>query len=340
MNLAMFGAGKFLQKFLTVFILLFACVGLHAQVGFPVVMTLTDKSSGEPVGFATVSMTTKGVKDPLKYTMSDENGRVVFEGIVRGTYIMKAELMGYLPYEQEVVVNKYIDLGNVKMTPDVEMLDAATVSAVGNPIIVKKDTVEYSASSFKTSDNAMLEELLKKLPGVEVESDGSITANGETITKVMIDGKEFFLDDPQLATKNIPAKIIEKVRVVEKKSDQAQFTGIDDGDEETVIDLSVKPGMMDGWFGNLMAGGGHDLMQKNSGDAGDWRYQAAGMAGRFSKNSQISIIANGNNTNNRGFRDIAGTMIVIHKRSLPRALSLTLISSPYTISGMSPKKSI
>ena len=172
MNLAMFGAGKFLQKFLTVFILIFACVGLHAQVGFPVVMTLTDKSSGEPVGFATVSMTTKGVKDPLKYTMSDENGRVVFEGIVRGTYIMKAELMGYLPYEQEVVVNKYIDLGNVKMTPDVEMLDAATVSAVGNPIIVKKDTVEYSASSFKTSDNAMLEELLKKLPGVEVESDG------------------------------------------------------------------------------------------------------------------------------------------------------------------------
>lgn len=309
MNLAMFGAGKFLRKLLTVSILLFACVGLHAQVGFPVVMTLTDKSSGEPVGFATVSMTTKGVKDPLKYTMSDENGRVVFEGIVRGTYIMKAELMGYLPYEQEVVVNKYIDLGEVKMTPDVEMLDAATVSAVGNPIIVKKDTVEYSASSFKTSDNAMLEELLKKLPGVEVESDGSITANGETITKVMIDGKEFFLDDPQLATKNIPAKIIEKVRVVEKKSDQAQFTGIDDGDQETVIDLSVKPGMMDGWFGNLMAGGGHDLMQKNAGDAGDWRYQAAGMAGRFSKNSQISIIANGNNTNNRGFRDIAGTMM-------------------------------
>ena len=105
----------------------------------------------------------------------------------------------------------------------------------------------------------MLEELLKKLPGVEVEADGSITANGETITKITIDGKTFFLDDPQLASKNIPAKLVEKVKVVEKKSDQALFTGIDDGEEETVIDLSLKPGMMEGWFGNLMAGGGHDV---------------------------------------------------------------------------------
>lgn len=301
--------GKYSLKLFLISLALLLCSTLQAQVGFPVVMKLTDKSTGEPVGFATVSMTIKGVKDPLKYTMSDENGKAVFEGLVRGTYIMKVELMGYKPYEQEVVVNRNIDLGNVHMTPDVEMLAAASVSAIGNPIIIKKDTVEYSASSFKTSDNDMLEELLKKLPGVEVGTDGSITANGETITKVMIDGKEFFLDDPQLATKNIPAKIIEKVRVVEKKSDQAQFTGIDDGEEETVIDLSVKPGMMDGWFGNVMAGGGHDLLMKNSGDAGDWRYQAAGMAGRFGKNSQISIIANANNTNNRGFNDIAGSMM-------------------------------
>ena len=129
-----------------------------------------------------------------------------------------------------MVIDKNIDLGEVRIAEDVEVLDAASVSAVGNPIIVKKDTIEYSASSFKTSDNDMLEELLKKLPGVEVAADGSITANGETITKIMIDGKPFFLDDPQLASKNIPAKMIEKIKVVEKKSDQALFTGIDDGD--------------------------------------------------------------------------------------------------------------
>lgn len=297
------------MKFLVSLAVALLCADAWAQVGFPVKMKLSDKATGEPVGFATVSMTLKGAKEPLKYIMSTETGEAVFEGIVRGTYILKAELMGYKPYEQELTVDRLIDLGEVKMVPDVEVLEAARVEAVGNPIIVKKDTIEYSASSFKTSDNDMLEELLKKLPGVEIGSDGSITANGETITKVMIDGKEFFLDDPQLATKNIPAKIIEKVRVVEKKSEQAEFTGIDDGDEETVIDLSVKPGMMDGWFGNVMAGGGHDMLQKNTGDAGDWRYQAAGMAGRFTDNSQISIILNGNNTNNRGFNDIAGSMM-------------------------------
>ena len=301
--------GTILVKFLVSLAVALLCADVWAQVGFPVKMKLSDKATGEPVGFATVSMTLKGAKEPLKYIMSTETGEAVFEGIVRGTYILKAELMGYKPYEQELTVDRLIDLGEVKMVPDVEVLEAARVEAVGNPIIVKKDTIEYSASSFKTSDNDMLEELLKKLPGVEIGSDGSITANGETITKVMIDGKEFFLDDPQLATKNIPAKIIEKVRVVEKKSEQAEFTGIDDGDEETVIDLSVKPGMMDGWFGNVMAGGGHDMLQKNTGDAGDWRYQAAGMAGRFTDNSQISIILNGNNTNNRGFNDIAGSMM-------------------------------
>ena len=154
----------------------------------------------------------------------------------------------------------------------------------------------------------MLEELLKKLPGVEVESDGTITANGETIKKITIDGKTFFLDDPQLASKNIPAKLIEKVKVVEKKSDQAMFTGIDDGEQETVIDLSMKPGMMQGWFGNVMAGGGHDIPGAGS-DMNDWRYQGAAMVGRFTDKSQISVILNGNNTNNRGFNDMAGSMM-------------------------------
>ena len=216
--------------------------------------------------------------------------------------------MGYKPYETTVKMEgKPIDLGVLKMDQDVKVLEAAKVSVVGNPIIVKKDTIEYNASSFKVTDSDMLENLLKKLPGVEVASDGSITANGETITKITIDGKTFFLDDPQLASKNIPAKIVEKIKVVEKKSDQAMFTGIDDGEEETVIDLSLRPGMMKGWFGNISAGGGHDLQQTWA--DGDWRYQGAAMIGRFTDKSQISIILNGNNTNNRGFNDMAGSMM-------------------------------
>ncbi len=279
-----------------------------AQGSYTVKLRLVDDRTSQPVGFATASLTPKGETAATKYVLTDQDGKADLTKVRKGTYTLKAELMGYKIHSQELVVEKNIDLGDIKMSEDVEQLDAASVSAVGNPIVVKKDTIEYSASSFKTSDNDMLEELLKKLPGVEVEADGSITANGETIKKITIDGKTFFLDDPQLASKNIPAKIIQKVKVVEKKSDQAMFTGIDDGEEETVIDLSLRPGMMQGWFGNVMAGGGHDVPGAGS-DMNDPRFQGAAMVGRFTENSQISVILNGNNTNNRGFNDMAGSMM-------------------------------
>ena len=271
-------------------------------------LSLVDAKTAEPVAFATVSLSKENSQSTPKYVLSDAEGKAVLTGVAKGKYTLKAEMMGYKPYIQDIEVMKSIDLGQIKMEEDAQVLDAASVSAVGNPIIVKKDTVEYNASSFKTSDNDMLEELLKKLPGVEVDSDGKITANGEEIKKITIDGKTFFLDDPALASKNIPAKIVEKVKVVEKKSDQAMFTGISDGDEETIIDLSFRPGMMQGWFGNVMGGGGHDVPSKDN-NMNDWRYQGAAMVGRFTDKSQISIILNGNNTNNRGFNDMSGSMM-------------------------------
>ena len=279
-----------------------------AQAIYSIKLHLTDEKTSEPVAFATASVTVKGEKSPLKYVLTDDNGDASIVKLKKGTYILRAELMGYKTFTKEVVVEKNVDMGVIKMAEDVEVLEAAKVTDVGNPIIIKKDTVEYNASSFKTSENDMLEQLLKKLPGVEVAADGSITANGETIKKITIDGKTFFLDDPQLASKNIPAKIIEKVKVVEKKSDQAMFTGIDDGEEETIIDLKLRPGMAKGWFGNVMGGGGHDIPGAGS-DMNDWRYQGAAMIGRFTDKSQLSIILNGNNTNNRGFNDIAGSMM-------------------------------
>ncbi len=289
-------------------ILMILSMSAFAQSSLTVKLTLLDGKTAEPVGFATVSLTPKGNEKPSKYALADSDGNASLVKVRKGTYKLKAELLGYLPHEQEINVEKNLNLGIIKMMPDIEALDAARVTDVGNPIIVKKDTIEYTASSFKTSDNDMLEDLLKKLPGVEVNSDGSITANGETIKKITIDGKTFFLDDPQLASKNIPAKLVEKVKVVEKKSDQAIFTGIDDGNEETIIDLSVKPGMMNGLFGNVMAGGGHDVPGTGS-DMNDWRYQGAAMLGNFKKESQLSLILNANNTNNRGFNDLAGGMM-------------------------------
>ena len=230
---------RFIRSFIAA-LLMFSCMAAYAQNSFTLKMKLVDDKTGEPVGFATASLTVKGEEKAAKYVLSDSEGDVVLAKVRKGTYILKAELLGYKTYQQELSVEKNVDLGVVKMAVDAEQLDASSVSAVGNPIIVKKDTIEYTASSFKTSDNDMLEDLLKKLPGVEVNSDGSITANGETIKKITIDGKTFFLDDPQLATKNIPAKIINKVKVVEKKSEQAEFTGIDDGN-----DYSRGTGMRD-----------------------------------------------------------------------------------------------
>lgn len=295
------------KKCVLVCSMMLLCLIAGAQNSFSVKLKLVEAKSGDPVSFATASLTKKGEKSASKYVLTDDKGEATLTKVAKGTYILRAELMGYKTHEQEISVEKILDLGSIKMEEDVKVLDAASVSAVGNPIIVKKDTVEYNASSFRTTDNDALEQLLKKLPGIEVGTDGSITANGQAVKKITIDGKTFFLDDPSLASKNIPAKLVEKVKVVEKKSDQAMFTGIDDGEEETIIDLSLKPGMMRGWFGNVSAGGGHDLQQSWS--DGDWRYQGAAMIGRFTDKSQISIILNGNNTNNRGFSDMAGTMM-------------------------------
>ena len=285
---------------------MFVCLNAFAQ---NIKARLLDSSNGEALPYATVYITADGAQKPSKYVLSTSEGQVLLEKVKKGAYTLKVELMGYKAFSLPVKMEgKNIDLGELKVDPDMQVLDAAKVSDIGNPIVVKKDTIEYNASSFKTSDNDMLIDLLKKLPGIEVESDGSITANGETIKKITIDGKTFFLDDPQLATKNIPSKIIEKVKVVEKKSEQALFTGIDDGEEETIIDLGIKKGMMKGWFGNIMAGGGHDVPSKNN-DMNDWRYQGAGFIGNFTDKQQISVILNGNNTNNRGFNDLAGGMM-------------------------------
>lgn len=288
---------------------LFLGVIAFAQSGSTVKALLVDENTGEPVGFATVSIVPSGKTTVSKYGQSAEDGTITLKSVAQGKYDFKVDLMGYKPYSAEISVGSgEVNLGTIKLSLDRTVLDAASVSAVGNPVIVKKDTVEYTASSFKTTDNDVLEDLLKKLPGVEVSEDGSITANGETISKITIDGKTFFLDDPQMASKNIPAKMVNRLKIIKQKSEESQFTGIDDGEEETVIDLSVQPEMMRGLFGQMSAGGGADLPSQD-GIESDPRYVGNAFIGRFTTNSQISVILNGNNTNNRGSTNRSGNMM-------------------------------
>ncbi len=293
-------------KRLTLILLLglLSTIGLLAQGRSTVKVNLIDSLTNEPVAYSTVYLSEDGTTNKAYYATSSEEGQAIINKVPFGPKYLVVEMMGYKKYTKQVdIFRSQVDLGTVKLQVDIEAIDEMEVTAVGNQIVVKKDTIEINAELIRSSENDVLEDLLKKAGGgIEVSSDGTITHNGETITKVMIEGKEFFLDDPTLATKNIPAKIVQKIKVVQKKSEQAEFTGIDDGEEETVLDLSVKPGMFDTWFGNVTGGGGHDLDLEN--EKYDARWQGSGIVGHFDENSQFNIILNGNNTNNRGFHDM------------------------------------
>lgn len=171
-------------------------------------------------------------------------------------------------------------------------LDDFVIKAKKAAVVTKQDTIEYNAGSYKVTPNATVEDLLKKLPGVEVGSDGTITSNGKSITKVLVDGKEFFGEDTKMATRNLPSDLVDKVQVVDKKSDFARLTGVDDGEDETVINLTVKKNMKNGWFGNFEAGYGTDN-----------RYAGNFNVSTFTDNNQISIVGGANNINEQGFMD-------------------------------------
>ncbi len=290
------------------FILLSAALAISAaaQPKATVKLTLVDTLTREPASYAAVVLYPESDTTALHYALAGLDGKAQFEKISYGQYILKAELMGYETLKRTVNVNKAnVNLGTMALKEDFQMLEGATISAVGNAITIKQDTIEYTASSFKVKDNAVLIDLLRKLPGIEIGSDGSITSGGETIKKITLNGKTFFLDDPSLATENIPVNVIEKVKVIDKKSEQAQFSGIEDDDTEKIIDVSTYKGMFNGWFGNISGGVGRDLRSapvdgNKFALSNDWRYQGNGIIGRFNETDQLAFVANGNNTNSRG----------------------------------------
>lgn len=228
--------------------------------------------------------------------ISGVDGSFALRKVKKGKYTLQLRMLGMDPKDISVEVpsdTATIDLGTLSMLEEGKMLNEVVVKGVKAAVSARSDTLEYNAGSFRTKQNATVEDLLKKLPGVEVGSDGSITSGGKTISKILVDGKEFFSDDPTVASKNLPSNMVEKVQVMERKSDQARLTGVDDGEEETVINLTVKKGMNNGWFGNVSAGYGTD-----------GRYEGSFMINRFSNGNQITFIGGANNTNEMGFSDM------------------------------------
>lgn len=246
-------------------------------------------------GLIQASVRVLAVKDSavVKAAVTNPSGRFAIEGLKAGKYIVEASYVGYAAEMRNITMTDAdMRLKPFALSPSAIALKEATVTGIRTPMKVMEDTVEFSAESYKTQPNAVVEDLLKRLPGVEVSSDGKITANGKEISKILVDGKEFFSDDPTVASRNLPVDMVEKLQVVDRKSDLARLTGVDDGEEETVINLTVKKNMNNGWFGNAEAGYGTDE-----------RYKGSFIVNRFSNGNQITLLGGANNVNEPGFAD-------------------------------------
>ncbi len=227
--------------------------------------------------------------------VADVDGRFSIPSVKPGNYALSLTMTGMDTVTRTISVPdtaSIINIGDITLTEASVTLKEAVVTAVKAAVVAKQDTLEFNAGSYATRQNSTVEDLLKKLPGVQVGSDGSITSNGKTVSKILVDGKEFFSDDPTAASKNLPSELVDKVQVVDRKSDLARITGVDDGEEETVINLTVKKQMKNGWFGTI--GGGYGT---------DGRYEGSFNLSTFTNNQQISIIGGANNTNDLGFGD-------------------------------------
>ncbi len=255
-----------------------------------------DMDTGEPLMEASVKLVAAKDSAFVAGVTTDIDGKFTLSGVKAGKYILSVEYIGYADLEKAITVAKSnLRLGELKLKEASHMLGEVSVVAIKTPVKVMEDTVEYNADSYHTQPNAVVEDLLKRLPGVEVDSDGKITANGKSVSKILVDGKEFFSDDPKMASKNLPANMINKLQVVDRKSDMARLTGVDDGEDETVINLTFKKGMNQGWFGAAEAGYGTDD-----------RYMASFNVNRFWDGNQITLLGNFNNTNQMGFTDSNG----------------------------------
>jgi len=252
-------------------------------------------ADGQPLPGAAVQIVTMPDSTRAGYVLTADKGTFSFNKIKTGNFRVIVNMTGMDDIIKDLEIkneDQTVDLGKVTLTENAHMLAEAVVTAVKAAVVAKQDTIEFNAGSYHTAPNATVNDLLKKLPGVEIGTDGSITSNGKTIKKILVDGKEFFGDDPQMATKNLPSNMVDRVQVVDRKSDLARLTGVDDGEEETVINLTVKKDMNNGWFGNI--GGGYGT---------DDRYKGSFVINNFRNGNQITLLGGANNINDRGFSD-------------------------------------
>ena len=279
-----------MRKSVLTLLLLFIAMMMQAQQHL-ITGAIIDKGTNDPVEASTVQLL-RADSTYISGAISDENGLFSLQAPEDGSYLLKITSVGYKPTVRRIMMTQGKDLamGKININAEAIMLKAATVTAMAKKVVLKEDTFVYNSAAYRTPEGSTIEELVKRLPGAEVSDDGSIKINGKEVKKILVDGKEFMTGDTKTALKNLPTSIIDKIKAYDEKSDLAKVTGIDDGEEETVLDFGVKKGMNKGLIANM------DLSMGTK-----QRYSERGMAAYFNDRNRLMLFASANNTNDMGF---------------------------------------
>ncbi|MBK8786600.1 MAG: outer membrane beta-barrel protein [Chitinophagaceae bacterium] len=272
-----------MRKIILSLIVTFLGLAANAQVKG----ILIDSASKKPIDNAVVALVVKSNPTDTSYAFTDDKGQFRFDVVPTSPFSVVIRHMGYWPKAKYVPVSKAektIDVGSFVLAQDAKLLSEVIVEAPA--IVVKEDTIEYNASSFKVKEGAVVEDLIKKMPGIQVDKDGNVTAQGKAVTRVKVNGKDFFGGDVKTATKELPANIVDKIQIIDDYGDQATVSGIKDGDPDKVMNIQIKKDKNKGFFGRVTGGYGTDD-----------RYQGSFNGNYFNNNTQISVLGNSNNTN-------------------------------------------
>lgn len=268
------------------FFLLIICIGTFQYISAQVKGVIIDSSAKSPVKGTMVGLVIKSNSKDTAFEITNDKGEFFFRQVPASNFSLIITNTGYKPVTKFVPVNppeKIIDLGQINLSTNVKILSEVVIEIP--PITIKEDTIEYKADAYKVKENAVVEDLLKKLPGILVDKNGNITAQGKSITKVKVNGKDFFGGDPKTATRELPANIVDKVQIVDDYGDQATITGIKDGEPQKVMNIQLKKDKNTGYFGRLTSGVG----DKNL-------YQVSFNGNYFKDDKQLSLFSNSNNT--------------------------------------------
>lgn len=241
------------------------------------------------------------IKDSTQWmgAVTDAEGLFYFRNVSKGKYRLKASYISHNPLTKFINVDQEnVDLGTLKMSESIASLEGVTVEGKMQRVQILGDSLQFNAEAFKTNPDANVEDLVTKMPGI-TSQDGELKVNGEKVQQILVDGKPFFGEDPNMALKNLPAQVVDKIQVFDRQSEQSQFTGFDDGETLKTINIVTRPGMNNGVFGKLYGGYGSDD-----------RYTAGGNINSFKGDRRISIVGITNNINQQNFstEDLVGAV--------------------------------